>query len=153
MGKCFNGKNVFTNNKEIKEIGGKYIPIFDCEGVIPQNWLEYLPFKSSLKLDDYLDILSSISYERVNDQDLLKENQRRINLIYKKLAEDYLGYSEHLEQWAKKNNILSRNGRSFFNPSELSVITVEGFKGQKLAFCDERNEKVIELLKIFGVSS
>jgi hypothetical protein len=152
MGKCFNGKNVFTNNKEIKEIGGKYIPIFDCEGVIPQNWLEYLPFKSSLKLDDYLDILSSISYERVNDQDLLKENQRRINLIYKKLAEDYLGYSEHLEQWAKKNNILSRNGRSFFNPSELSVITVEGFKGQKLAFCDERNEKVIELLKIFGVS-
>ena len=61
-------------------------------------------------------------------------------------------YSEHLEQWAKKNNILSRNGRLFFNPSELSVITVEGFKGQKLAFCDERNEKVIELLKIFGVS-
>jgi len=152
MGRCFNGKNVFANSKEIKEIGGKYLPIFDYEGLIPQNWLEYLLFKSSLKLDDYLDILSSISQEIVSDQDLLKENQRRINLIYKKLAEDYLGYSHQLRQWAKKNNILSKNGRSFFNPSSLSVTTVEGFKGQKLAFCDERDEKVIELMKIFGVS-
>jgi hypothetical protein len=152
MGKCFNGKNVFTNKKEIKEIGGKYLPIFDYEGVIPQNWLEYLPFKSSLKLDDYLDVLSLISQEKSNDQDLIKENQKRIKTIYQKLADDYLDYVERLEQWAKNNTILSKNGKSFFKPSELSVITVEGFKGHKLAFCEERNEKIIELLKIFGVS-
>ncbi|TRU05941.1 MAG: DUF3883 domain-containing protein [Microcystis sp. Msp_OC_L_20101000_S702] len=152
MGRCFNGKNVFANSKEIKEIGGKYLPIFDHEGVIPQNWLEYLPFKSSLRLDDYLDILSLISQEKSNDQDLIKENQKRIKTIYQKLADDYLNYVEKLEQWGKNNTILSENEKSFFKPSELSVITVEGFKGQKLAFCDERNEKVIELLKIFGVS-
>jgi hypothetical protein len=152
MSRCFNCKNVFVNSKEIKEIGGKYLPIFDYEGLIPQNWLEYLQFKSSLRLDDYLNILSLISQERVSNQDLLKENQGRINLIYKKLAEDYLGYSDQLRQWAQNNNILSKNGRSFFNPSSLSVITVEGFKGQKLAFCNERDEKVIELMKILGVS-
>ena len=151
-GQCLKSKDVFVNHKTIVEIGGKYLPIFDYQGNVPSAWLNYLRFKSSLKLDDYLDILSLISQEKSNDQDLIKENQKRIKTIYQKLADDYLDYVDKLEQWGRNNTILSKNGKSFFKPSELSVITVEGFKGQKLAFCDERNEKVIELLKIFGVS-
>lgn len=151
IGKCLQGKDVFINQKEIKDIGGKYLPVFDYEGIIPQKWLEYLPFKSSLKLDDYLTILAEISKEDSADQDLNKENQKRVTQIYKKLADDYLGYSDKLKQWANKNKILSKNGKSFFYPSELSVVTAKGFKGHNLAFCDEKNEKIIELLKIFGV--
>lgn len=151
-GQCLKSKDVFINSKTIVEIGGKYLPIFDYQGTVPSAWLNYLQFKSSLRLDDYLDILSLMSQEKSNDQDLIKENQKRIKTIYQKLADDYLDYVDKLEKWGRNNTILSKNGKSFFNPSELSVITVEGFKGQKLAFCDERNEKVIELLKIFGVS-
>lgn len=152
IGQCFKSKDVFKNQQEIIEIGGKYLPIFDYQGNVPLAWLNYLPFKSSLELDDYLNILSLISQEQSNNQILIKENQKRIKAIYKKLADDYLGYIEKLEQWGKNNMILSKNGKLFFKPSELSVITIEGFKGKNLAFCDERNEKIIDLLKIFGVS-
>ncbi len=133
-GKCLKCKDVFINHKEIKDIAGKYLPVFDYEGIIPQKWLEYLPFKSNLTLDDFLLILSEISKDVSTDQNLNQENNKRIIQIYNKLADDYLGYVDRLKNWGKQNKILSKDGKTFLYSSELSIVTVKGFKAPNLAF-------------------
>lgn len=151
QGKCHNAINTFSNMiPEISDIAGTYLPIFDFSGVIPEEWLSYLNFRESLKLDDYLTVLSAISKD-ISDIEKIKENKKRINLVYEKIATNFIGYTDTLSEWAKSNKILAKDGKTFLSPNELSIVKEEGFKAPNLVFCDEKNDKVIELLKIFGV--
>lgn len=143
--------NVFVNENWIREIGGKYLPVFDYEGNLPNSWLDYLPLKRAPDLDDLLSILTVIWLDTTQDEQELRENSSRIGLIYDKLAENYLGYEDKLRNWASVNKLLAKDGKTFLRPAELSVVTVDGFKAPTLAFCDEKNEQVINLLRIFGV--
>lgn len=151
-GRCLRAPEVFVNKTEIKEVAGKYLPVFDFEGSIPSDWLGFLPFRQSLSLNNYLDILSAIWKDDLTEDEQKKANKKRIELIYKKLAEDFLGYSEELRTWGKSNKLLAKGGKKFFSPSKLSIVTAEGFQAENLAFCDEKDERIVKLLKKFGVS-
>lgn len=149
--KCEKAENVFINKKEIKEIAGKHLPVLDYEGSIPLKWLKYLPFKESLGLEDYLKILRKI-WKNQSDEKEDSISKKQIGLIYEKLVTDYLDNLEELTEWGKNNKLLAKDGKRFFTPSELSVVTVPGFNAENLAYCDENNKGVIQLLQIFGVS-
>ena len=148
--RCYEAKNIFLNTEENIHLCGKYLPVLNYDGDIPEDWLNILDFKEHLNLEDYLSILSSIWKEK--DKKLLAENKQIINEIYEIISKKYLSNTKKLEDWAKSNKLLAKDGKTFFAPNKLSVVTVEGFKDQNLALCDEKNKKVIDLLNIFGVT-
>ncbi len=152
QGKNLKCNEVFINTAENIEIGGKYLPIFDYKETIPEDWLNFLPFKTSFELDDYLKILTALWKDADIVVEFSSENKELITQIYQRIAKNYLGYEDRLKAWSTSNKLISKDGKTFLCPTELVVVTIEGFKGSNLAHCDEKNEKVIKLLEIFGVT-
>lgn len=151
---CLKASDVFSINiPKIKEIGGKYLPIFDCDEYIPSNWLSYLKFKTNLEISDYLQILKSISEDINVSEEEKEENKKRICLIYETLASNvHILDKEKIKLWGTDNKLLSKNGWNFFFPKDLCVVTLEGFKAANLIYTEKINSKIIELLRLFGVS-
>lgn len=153
---CLKASQVFSNTiPQITEIAGDYLPIFDYGGIVSPDWVELLQFKTFLKYTDYLDILEGIADDSFS-KDKQKENQKRLKLVYEKLS--YLIPSLHdserekIKNWGKNNKILAKNGKDFYFPKELSIVTVEGFNADTLAYANERNSAVLDLMRLLGVS-
>jgi hypothetical protein len=160
-------ENVFINDKEIKQIAGNYLPVFDFDEPLPDAWKELLQFKSRLELGDYLSVLSKIvkHSEEVEEKDSkFKPPLRRIGLIYNKLASmipDMTAESKKvISDWAVENKLLSANGN--FEPAvQLKWITVEGFstESDKLKVIhlpensDKNSETFKELISLFQVQT
>jgi hypothetical protein len=151
---CLKASQVYSNAiPQIFEIAGKYLPVFDYEDAIPPEWQTHLKFIPTLGLNEYLQILSSIWRENSQDEQLQKENQRRVGLIYEKLSSMNLHTSEKqkIRDWANSNKLLAKNGKDFYYPKDLSIVTVEGFRASHLAFTEKQSPEIIELLRLFGV--
>ncbi|WP_346068435.1 sacsin N-terminal ATP-binding-like domain-containing protein [Sphingobacterium siyangense] len=128
-----NPSDVYINTKEIKDIAGTYLPVFDFDEPITEDWKNLLRFKDKLELLDYLSVLSKIVEEAEEKEE--KETKftaplRRIGLIYNKLAAILPDMTDQEKQlitdWASENKLLSINGN--FEPAkEIKWITVEGF--------------------------
>ena len=151
-GKMYKVTELFKNTPINQEIIGTYLPCFVAEK-IDETWWQYLPLKEGLHFDDYLTLLSKISLDIEN----AKENQRRIEKIYQQLLQynfenSYGNYQQKLQQWGKTNKILSM-GNTFLSPEELSYTNIEGFslKYQVYTGKIEEKEKLVDLLKLFGV--
>jgi hypothetical protein len=150
-------ENVFINDKEIKQIAGNYLPVFDFDEPLPDAWKEMLQLKSRLELGDYLSVLSKIvkHSEEVEEKDSkFKPPLRRIGLIYNKLASmipDMTAESKKvISDWAAENKLLSANGN--FEPAvQLKWITVEGFSTEsdklKVIHLPENSDKNSETFK------
>ncbi|MBE9232110.1 hypothetical protein IQ231_10535 [Cuspidothrix issatschenkoi LEGE 03284] len=153
-GKCYKPENVFVNSTEINEIAGNYLPVFDCVHTISNELRDFFGFIPRLEFNHYLEILKNISNVTLLTLEKQKENKNKVKLIYGKLASMNLHSSEieEIRNWGTKHKLLAQDGKTFLYSSELSIVTVKGFKAPNLAFWDENNKKVIELLKIFGVS-
>lgn len=125
--------DVYINTKEIKDIAGNYLPVFDFDEPLTEDWKNLLRFKDKLELLDYLSVLSKIVQEAEEKEE--KETKittplRRIGLIYNKLAAILPDMTHDEKQlirdWASENKLLSINGK--FEPAkEIKWITVEGF--------------------------
>lgn len=154
VGKCYKPENVFVNSTEINDMAGKYLPVFDCVHPISSELRDFFGFITKLEVKHYLEILKSISNVTLLTLEKQKDNKNRVRLIYEKLASMNLHSSEieEIRNWGTKHKLLAQDGKTFLYPSELSIVTVKGFKAPNLASWDENNKKVIELLKIFGVS-
>lgn len=162
-----NPENVFVNDKEIKQIAGSYLPVFDYDEPLPDDWKELLQLKPKLDLADYLSVLSKIvkHSEEVEGKDSkFKPPLRRIGLIYNKLASMIPDMTRESKQvisdWAAGNKLLSANGN--FEPAvQLKWITVEGFstESDKLEViqlpenCDKNSETFKELISLFQVQT
>jgi hypothetical protein len=85
-GTCEKSSKVFLNSEDIKNIAGKYLPVFD--GIeLNQNWKSFFQFKTKLKLNDYLKLLTNIINDK-DDEDKIKAiNIKRVQLIFKELLE------------------------------------------------------------------
>lgn len=152
--KCLKASEVFSSNiPSIKEIAGKYLPVFDYDDSIPNDWLNNFDFKRNLELNDYLLILSNLSEDTITNEHEQKENKKRIDLVYEKLAAMNLHDSdkEVVKAWGKQNKLLSNNGSNFFDPKDLSLVTVEGFNSSNLVYTKKRTDDIIKLLGLFGV--
>lgn len=159
--------DVYLNTKEIKDIAGNYIPVFDFDEPITEDWKNLLRFKDKLELLDCLSILSKIVQEAEEKEE--KEIKftaplRRIGLIYNKLAAMLpdMTYEEKqlITDWASENKLLSLNGK--FEPAkEIKWITVEGFstESEKLKVIklpensDKDSNNFKELISLFQVQT
>ncbi len=147
-GNCMLAREIIVNDPEFVKIGGNYLPIFDCNDSLTEEWLRILPFQMSLRLSDYLTVLSSIA----GDPENLKDNKDRIVLIYKKLSENYLSQSNEIKAWAEENKLLSINDE-FKKPTELKLINHPGFVTDDLIYTDENiTEGIVKLFELFGVT-
>ena len=66
-------KEVFVNQKDIMELAGSHLPVFDHKNQLPDDWKPLLNFKKHLELDDYLKILDSIA-KAAEENRLIKPN-------------------------------------------------------------------------------
>jgi len=160
--KCLKAENVFVNFKEITEICGKYLPVFDCEYIIKDNWLRVIPFKKEIEFSDYLLILLKISEDTNKENSIKKSNLNRIGLIYNQLSNQIPNFSNEkkgqVKEWADENKLLSSTEK-FENPKELKWVNISGFSNTsdrlKTIFipdnCDTESENFEELLSLFGV--
>ena len=160
---CFLPSKVFLNTKQNLEIAGKYLPVFDFEEPIQDDWKEFLQFKESLDLNDYLKILEKIQKESNSKRIINKSNINRIGQIYNKLASNLPNYSKEkkgqITEWAKETKFLSRN-ENFEYATDLVWLDKDGFSNSanhlKLIYVPEnrntKNEYLKELFELFGVT-
>lgn len=160
---CLKANEVFINNKEIIEIAGNCLPVFDYDEALPKEWRNILPFKKSLELNDYLEVLEKIANQKKKkeeDETLKIIGKKKIALIYAKLATLLSNFSKQEKQeisiWAKTNKILSQN-ETFANASELFWLkgTTSNFGSElELVFLPDElkdDKNIEELLSLFGV--
>jgi len=160
--KCLVASEVFINSRDNIEIGGKYLPVFDCNLFPSDNWSDYLPFKKVFELEDYLQVIEAIESDTLKDEELKSINKKRLGLIYNKLKSLIPNLSAKkkniISEWASSHNLLSDNG-TFENANELKWIKIEGFTNTsehlKLLFipenCETNNNDFEELLQLFGI--
>jgi hypothetical protein len=159
---CLTAKNLYINDKEITDIAGKFLPVFDYDEPLPDEWRTLLPFKDKLELSDYLTVLEKIAEQTEEDEILRKYNRKKIGLIYNKLASLLPNFSEEkkevIKNWASENKLLSANGK-FENANELKWIKIAGFTiaSEKLKIiqlpenCDINSKTFEELISLFQV--
>ncbi|WP_338813286.1 ATP-binding protein [Bernardetia sp. Wsw4-3y2] len=147
---CLRASKVYSNSiPNISILAGKYLPVFTSEVTVPSDWQQYLKIKDKLELDDYLQILSKIWKDTKADK---AENQDRIKLIYDTLASMSLHSDdqEEIKEWSKSNKILARDG-NFYPPHELQLVSIKGFKSDKLVYPQTEDTKTIDFLSLLGV--
>lgn len=159
---CCRANDTFINDKEIKEIAGKFLPVFDYNEPLSDAWRTLLPFKDKLELRDYLTVLEKIAEQTEEDEILRKYNRKKIGLIYNKLASLLPDFSEEkkeaIKNWASDSKLLSANGK-FENANELKWIKIDGFTtaSEKLKIiqlpenCDINSKTFEELISLFQV--
>lgn len=136
-GELLSAENVFVNDKEIKQLVGNHLPVFDFDEHLPESWRPLLRFKYKLELNDYLTVLSKIAEYSEAGKDLPKSQLKRIGFIYNMLSsllpELNSESKSTITAWSMENRLLSGDG-SFVKASELFWITIEGFsvKSDKL---------------------
>ncbi len=159
---CLVAEKLYVNDKEITDIAGKYLPVFDYDEPLPEEWRTLLPFKEKLDLSDYLTVLEKIAEQTEEDEILRKYNRKRIGLIYNKLASLLPDFSEDkkktISDWARENKLLSVNGK-FEIANELKWIKIDGFlnASEKLKIiqlpenCETQGVTFEELISLFDV--
>jgi hypothetical protein len=158
---CLRASEVFLNNREIVDVAGKYLPIFDCEIIPDEDWLKFIPFKQKLEIDDYLQVIEAIGIDTEKDEEL-KNNKKRLGLVYNKLSSLIPNLSAKkkkiISEWADSHKLLCDN-ESFENAHQLKWVKIDGFTNSsehlKLLFIPENCETNVnnfeELLALFGV--
>lgn len=153
---CKRATDVYaTSIPKINELAGKYLPVLDYDGAPSPEWSQILRLKEQLKLEDYLSILSQIANDSAANDDETKENKTRVFLIYEKLAELLPTLHEYecetLKSQANSNRLLANDG-AFYLPSELSHVSVDGFKANKLIYANGQvDEAILTLWELWGV--
>ncbi|HMN05683.1 MAG TPA: hypothetical protein PKD45_08150 [Flavobacteriales bacterium] len=124
-GECLLASDVFANHAEIKEVVEGVLPVFDCPLPITQDWLELIPFKTTLGLDDLLAVLEHMSNQPWSEIKDREHHDHRLGLVYGKLAKELERYSAtertRLETWGTSNKLLAKGGE-YVVPRELYWI-------------------------------
>ncbi len=124
---CHVSGEIFLNTKEMQELSGSYLPVFD--GVeLSADWRAFFDFKTKLELSDYLKILEGISSDLNTDSFVKKSNITRIQSIYKELLDRCANWSEKdisdVSTWAKSGLLLNTKDR--FNESSNLKFFIDG---------------------------
>lgn len=126
-GKTYTSPEVFINTEEIKDIAGKYLPVF--KGVeLSQDWKAFFNFKTKLELEDYLDILLQISCDIEDDGSIKRENHEKLQSIYSILLDKCANWSEidigKIEIWSKSYCLL--NSKDVFTKCNNLYYFIDG---------------------------
>lgn len=126
-GKTYTSTEVFLNTEEIKNIAGKYLPVF--KGVeLSQDWKAFFKFKTMLNLEDYLDVLLQISSDVQDDGSIKNENHEKLQSIYSILLDECVNWNESdikkAEIWSKSNCLL--NSKDVFTKCDNLYHFIDG---------------------------
>jgi hypothetical protein len=126
-GKTYTSSEVFLNTEEIRDIAGKYLPVF--KGVdLSQDWKAFFNFKTKLELEDYLDILLQISSDIQDDGSIKNENYEKIQSIYSIMLDKCANWSESdikkVEIWSISNCLL--NSKDVFTKCNNLYYFIDG---------------------------
>lgn len=152
-GQMLKAREMYKNTPLLRDLFGKYLPYIDVDCEIDESWMEFLPFKTEVSLDDYLMLLTNIA----TDVDNAEENRQRISKVYQKIVEDFDIHKDanksKIKSWALDNKILSQDG-IFVTPKDLRHITIDGFGKKNRAYVGNVNNRnaVIDLLQFMGVT-
>lgn len=109
-GQTLVSSSVFLNTDEIKDIAGKYLPVFSGPE-LSQDWKAFFNFKTQLELEDYLSVLIKISLDVQDDGNVKNENYERIQLIYSILLDNCTNWSSDnidlIKAWSNFNPLLN----------------------------------------------
>jgi len=113
---CLKASAIFLNSEEIIELAEKYLPVFQGPE-LSLEWKSFFNFKTHLELEDYLEVLSQISRDTDDNDQVKEDNLKRIQLIYNHLM-DNCEYWNHeqiklVENWSEENCLL--NSKRFFD--------------------------------------
>jgi len=160
MEECYDAKEIFINTDNNVELAGKYLPVFS-EGELSQDWRAFFDFRTTLQLEDYLEILSKVSSD-VNDEGKIKrENVSRVQAIYSILLDQCINWSSDdiafTNNWAEVESLL--NTKKEFSECQDLKFFLEGNESifqDQFYFLDlnaeNKNHPNIEvLLKCFNV--
>jgi len=123
---------VFLNTDDIKEIAGKYLSVFD--GVeLNQEWKSFFQFKTVVELDDYLELLTNIMNDKNDEEKIKKDNNKRVQLIYKALLEQSTNWGtediEKVKSWGttafltdEDDNIILCNELKYYADGDNSIF-------------------------------
>ncbi|MBN1042901.1 ATP-binding protein [Clostridium botulinum] len=123
----YTSSEVFLNTEEIKDIAGKYLPVF--KGVdLSQEWRAFFNFKTKLELEDYLNILLQISSDVKDDGSIKNENNEKLQSIYSILLDKCANWSEidieEIKIWSEVNYLL--NSKDVFTKCNNLYYFIDG---------------------------
>ena len=157
---CYPANQVFINDKEIKELAGEYLPVFEGAELLP-DWRSLFQFKTKLKLPDYLKLLSQISLDVNNSDKIKNDNRKRVDTIFEYLLNSCPNWSEENQQEVKEwsvNNVLIGKDERFHVCSELkhyadgnSNIFQGAYPFIALNNANQRHSEIENLLQLLGV--
>ncbi|GEM_PF-1046429 len=108
--RCERSSDVFLNTKEIKDISGGYLPVFNGPDLSP-DWKAFFNFKTNLNLEDFLDILSKISTDTDKNRNIKSGNYERVQSIYSILLDKCVNWDtddiETIGKWSETNHLLN----------------------------------------------
>ncbi len=126
-GKTYISSEVFLNTKEIKDIAGKYLPVFKGPE-LSQDWKAFFKFKTMLDLEDYLNILLHISLDIQDEGSVKNENHEKLQSIYTILLDECVNWSESdiekVKIWSKNNRLL--NSKNIFTECNNLYYFIDG---------------------------
>ncbi|MGJ0329216.1 ATP-binding protein [Aliarcobacter cryaerophilus] len=113
---CEKSTKIFLNSEDIQDIAGKYLPVFS--GIeLNQDWKSFFQFKTELKLDDYLKILTNIINDKDEKDKIKDDNIKRVQLIFRKLLKLSSNLEpaeiEKIKYWASSGYLVDENGNIF----------------------------------------
>lgn len=126
MGNLLPCSQILENTESNIAIFGKYFPVLDISDKINQTWKSVLPFKKTLTLLDYLDVLERISEDDSKEQ--ISDNIDRICKIIDRIADGGYNFTvgssdfNTLRSWGKTHKILSAD-KKFEYPCDLCLIS------------------------------
>lgn len=119
--KCETTSLVFLNTEELLDIGGKYLPIYNGPE-LSQDWKAFFSFKTTLELQDYLELLDKISSDVDEKGNIKGENFKRIQSIYAELLAQCVNWSSEdiakVKVWAATGKLLNTKNK----PNECNTL-------------------------------
>ena len=158
--KCELSCNVFLNTDGIKKISGDYLPVFD--GVeLSSDWKSFFNFKTELQLVDYLYLLSEISRDSIESNNITSTNSSRIQLVYEKLIESCVNWGsselQTIADWSSFGLLLNTN-QEFVDCKSIhyfldgnDAIFQEQFNFISLNSANKNHQSIIIFLKAFNI--
>lgn len=113
---CLKSSSIFLNSEEIIEVAGKYMPVFQGNE-LSLEWKSFFNFKTHLELEDYLELLSQISIDTLDNNQVKEDNLKRIQSIYQHLMDNCEYWNQEqlkiVGKWSGENCLL--NSKKFFS--------------------------------------
>lgn len=160
-GFCEKSTSVFINNKEMGELAGEYLPVFDGSIELTQDWKAFFSFKTELQLEDYLELLTAIFDHKTNENKLKEPNKKRVQQIFQKLLVQSNNWNtaeiEKVKTWAESAflmdedfNIVEAKNLKYYADGDTSIFQ-EIYQFIGLNEENKTHQNIENLLEYFGI--